>query len=100
MTYSLTYDVFEPGSLMGTWDETFRPALADFWKQMFMIADEEQAALQGGLIVACMMRAYLNVLSGRPPGNIHGRQHLHIDSLPEINEVISTQVWCRGKEIR
>ncbi|MFQ6690572.1 hypothetical protein OMF49_17415, partial [Bordetella pertussis] len=60
----------------------------------------DQPARQVGLTVALMIRAYLNVVTPRPPGNIHAQQILSIDGLPGVGETVRSRIRCLGKEIR
>ena len=47
-----------------------------------------------------MMRAYLNVVTPRPPGNIHARQVLAVQALPQAGELVRSSIRCLGKEMR
>lgn len=99
MTQPFTYDTFIPGATLGDWEEPLDDRLVKAWKRLF--GDQtDQSAQRAGLIVALMMRAYLNVVAPRPPGNIHARQELSIQDLPQPGEVIRSRVRCISKEIR
>jgi len=94
------YERFMPDTLLGEWQETLDSKLHAQWNEMFGDHPSDGAARAAGLAVACMMRAYLGVVSPRPPGNIHARQVVTLHNLPELGEVIRSRVWCRDKEMR
>lgn len=100
MTTPYTYDRFQPGAMLGVWEETMNAELIAQWSELFGAHDSDTAARSHGLTVACMMRAYLGVVSPRPPGNIHARQKLSIIAPPKVDEAIRNEVWCVGKELR
>jgi acyl dehydratase len=97
------FEHFEPGSLMGEYSETYSPALAQRWQAIF--GDTEAAgaggpAEQAGMAVVMMMRAYLNVVAPRPPGNIHARQKVQLHGLPRPGETVRAAVRCMSKSMR
>ncbi|MFQ6721398.1 hypothetical protein OMF40_14025, partial [Bordetella pertussis] len=53
-----------------------------------------------GMCIRDRIRAYLNVVTPRPPGNIHAQQILSIDGLPGVGETVRSRIRCLGKEIR
>jgi hypothetical protein len=90
MSALYTYDSFTPGSVLGEWEEPLDARLLALW----------EPARQAGLAVALMMRAYLNVVTPRPAGNIHARQALCVQGLPRSGERVRSTVRCLDKEIR
>lgn len=95
-----TFERFISNTLLGEWEEPLSDELQTQWKTIFGDHPADAPAQGAGLAVACMMRAYLGVVTPRPPGNIHARQVLILDNLPQANETIRSQVWCVDKEIR
>jgi hypothetical protein len=99
----VTYDDFVPGQILGETTESFDPALTDGWQRIFGARPEDGAggAAEGaGIAVVMMMRAYLAVVTPRPPGNIHGRQAFALVDAPRLGERIRTVVTCVDKQIK
>jgi acyl dehydratase len=53
-----------------------------------------------GFATVLMMRAYMRILTPRPPGNIHARQHLKLLAGIAPGEEITTELECAGKELK
>ncbi|HEY9273215.1 hypothetical protein [Achromobacter sp.] len=100
MSTLYTYDSFTPGTMLGDWEEPLDARLLALWERLFGSHAQDAPARQAGLAVALMMRAYLNVVTPRPPGNIHARQALSVLGLPQAGERIRSTVRCIGKEMR
>ncbi|AMG90651.1 hypothetical protein [Bordetella bronchiseptica] len=100
MTQLYTYETFTPGTVLGEWAEPLDARLVATWERLFGAEARDQPARQVGLTVALMIRAYLNVVTPRPPGNIHAQQILSIDGLPGVGETVRSRIRCLGKEIR
>ncbi|MCD0502284.1 hypothetical protein [Bordetella petrii] len=100
MTKPYTYDAFVPGTILGHWEEPLDDRLVATWGRLFGKHPQDHDAQWTGLAVALMMRAYLNVVSPRPPGNIHAQQALSIRNLPRMGEIVQSRVQCLDKEIR
>src|SRR5690606_41824457 len=81
MTDVLTYDSFTPGTELGHWEESVDAGLIATWESLFGDNEQDRPARQTGLCVALMMRAFLKVVAPRPPGNIHARQIMTLESL-------------------
>lgn len=95
----ILFDDFVPGALMGERDEVYDAAQAARWQALFCAqgSDDAEAA---SMAVANMMRGYLNLVTPRPPGNMHARQRLQMRNLPEPGETIRIAVRCLSKELR
>ena len=52
------------------------------------------------IAVVLSMRAYLNVVSPRPPGNVQARQRFQVHALPAPGEVICSEITCVGKQVK
>jgi len=100
MTDVLTYDSFTPGTELGHWEESVDAGLIATWESLFGDNEQDRPARQTGLCVALMMRAFLNVVAPRPPGNIHARQIMTIESLPQPGDTVHSRIRCIDKEIR
>lgn len=96
----LTYDWFEPGALLGEWENTLDTELLAHWQSIFGQSAADRPAQAAGVTVVCMMRAYLSVVCPRPPGNIHTRQKFSLINMPVKGETILSRIWCEDKEKR
>ena len=104
---AIRFDDFRPGTVMGEKTEVMDAALVQGWQRIFGAgaadgaspgpADGAQAA---SLAVVLMMRAYLGVVTPRPPGNVHARQQFTLAALPRVGEPVRSVVSCVAKELR
>ncbi len=95
----ILFDDFVPGALMGERDEVYDAQQAARWQALFS-SQGSDAAEAASMAVVNMMRGYLNLVTPRPPGNMHARQRLHMRNLPEPGETIRIAVRCLSKEVR
>jgi hypothetical protein len=103
MNTVITFEDFNPGAVMGESVEVFDEMLAQRWQKIFgdHSADGANVAAEGAsLAVVMMMRAYLNVVAPRPPGNVHARQRFSLESTPRQGEAIRTVIACIEKEFK
>ena len=97
------FEDFELGSLMGEHSETYAPAQAQRWQAIFgntAAAGADGLAEKASMAVVMMMRAYLNIVAPRPPGNIHAGQKLELHRMPHPGETVRTAVRCVAKSMR
>ena len=99
MSQTILFEHFQPGVVMGETTEIFSAQLADRWHQIFGNAQQTRAR-GAGLAVVMMMRAYLAVVTPRPPGNVHARQRFALQRAPEHGEPVTTRITCVSKELR
>lgn len=102
MSAPILFDDFMPGTRMGETLLVYQSGLADQWEQIFGApsGDADRAAEGASIATVMMMRAYMAVVTPRPPGNVHARQQIVLDGVPRLNETVRTQVSCAAKEIR
>jgi hypothetical protein len=103
MSEIFTFDKFQPGTVLGETVVTFDAVLAQGWQRIFGDAPQDganDAAEGAGLAVVMMMRAYLGVVTPRPPGNVHSRQRLAMQGVPRQGEAIRTVMRCESKELK
>jgi hypothetical protein len=103
MSTMITFEDFNPGAVMGESVEVFDEKLAQGWQKIFgdQPADGANGAAEGAsLAVVMMMRAYLNVVAPRPPGNVHARQRFSLESPPRQGEAIRTVIACVEKAFK
>lgn len=102
MSAPILFDDFMPGTRMGETQLVYQSGLADQWEQIFGApsGDADRIAEGASIATVMMMRAYMAVVTPRPPGNVHARQQIVLDGVPRLNETVRTQVSCAAKEIR
>ena len=99
----IVFEDFVPGTLMGERVEVYDAQQAQRWQAIFGDQPEDGAggAAEGAsMAVVNMMRAYLQVVTPRPPGNVHAKQQLRMHAIPQQGEAIRVAVHCAGKEMR
>lgn len=97
------FEDFETSKLMGEHVEVYDARQAQRWQAIFGNQPEDGAngaPESASMAVVHMMRAYLEVVAPRPPGNVHVRQQLRMHGLPARGESIRVSVMCAGKEMR
>lgn len=100
---AVLYEHFVPGTLLGEHVEIYTDAQAHRWQSIFGLPPDTAsggAGEQASMAIVMMMRAYLNVVTPRPPGNIHARQQLHLQGLPRPGESVRLVVRCLAKSLR
>ena len=103
MSKVITFESFEPGTPMGESVVRYDEASAARWQAIFggtTDAGAGGAAEAAGMAVVMMMRGYLNVVTPRPPGNVHARQQFSLHNVPRSEEAICTTVSCVHKEVK
>ena len=60
----------------------------------------EDGAEAASVAMVLSMRAFLGVVSPRPPGNVHAREQFSLFSLPTPGEPVRSVVSCVAKEIK
>ena len=96
----ILFDDYVPGAFMGERVEVYDQEQALRWQSIFGENSQEGAAEGASMAVIAMMRGYLNLVTPRPPGNMHARQRLRMRGVPRLGETIRITVHCRNKEIR
>ena len=103
MTMPITFDDFQPGAVLGENVQTFDPELSMRWRGIFGDQPEDGArgVVEGAsMAVVMMMRAYLGIVTPRPPGNVHTRQRFSLTEPPRQGESIRSVVTCMSKELK
>lgn len=96
----LTFESFHPGALMGTATETVDERMLELWNKLYPWDETPSDQLPLAMATVLMMRAYMQVLVPRPPGNVHARQHFELLAPIDAGERVTTEVRCVGKEVR
>lgn len=97
---TLTFDRFEPGARLGAHTEAIDERILGHWCRLYPWDAPADDRVPPGLATVLLMRAYMQALSPRPPGNVHARQTLSLSALPRRGESVTTSFTCAGKELR
>lgn len=96
----LTFDSFQPGASMGRASETIDGSTLVAWRQLYPWDSAPEGELPRGFATVLLMRAYMRILTPRPPGNIHARQQLSLLAGITLGEDVMTELICVGKELK
>lgn len=98
----ILFEDFQPGVVIGECVQVYDAEQAQRWQAIFSGGTQPQrsAAEGSSMAVIGMMRAYLQVVTPRPPGNVHARQKLRMYGVPQLGESIRVSVHCSHKEMR
>lgn len=100
MAEVLTFDSFRPGASMGRTSETIGAQVMELWQRLYPGDAAPAGELPAGLANVLLMRAYMRILTPRPPGNIHVRQRLALLAGIAPGEEVTTELECAGKELK
>jgi hypothetical protein len=96
----LTFDRFVVGHAYGSMTDTPDATLVERWRRLYPQDEFPSDCAPPGMATVLMMRAYMHLLSPRPPGNIHARQQMTLGEPIRLGDSVSTEITCLGKEIR
>lgn len=99
MTVTLCYDSFVPGEEIGTDDLVFGDEWVQSWSRIFTGSGRDPAQVPLGVVSVVAMRAYMAIVTPRPPGNIHAGQQLRIVRAPSLGEHLHTRMACTAKRL-
>lgn len=90
---------FEAGSVIGTAAITFDGDMLQKWEALFGPV-ASGAALPMGAVPLLIMRAFADVVTPRPAGNLHVAQTCELRLLPAVGQTTVARVSCHSKEMR
>lgn len=96
---SWTFEKFKVGGHIGTSVQIVNPETLDSWKKLYKRSGGSNE-LPYGIAQLIVMRAYTEVVTPRPPGNIHLAQRCELAVLPSIVTELSCSVKCADKYMR
>lgn len=96
----LLFEGFQPGAVLGRACERVDAALLEQWVQLYPWDQPAPGEVPAGLSTVLLMRAYMRILSPRPPGNIHARQRIELIDALRLDEEVATEIRCAGKQLR
>jgi hypothetical protein len=100
MSKPITFADFKPGTTLGENVETYDASLVQAWQRIFGQDPVDDAAEAASVAMVLSMRAFLEVVSPRPPGNVHAREQFSLASLPRLGEQVRNVISCVAKEIK
>ena len=95
-----TFDRFIPGTSLGSVVQRVEPALLEGWSAIYTPTATQQNTPAIGLMSLLAMRAYLRIISPRPPGNIHAGQFLKASHPLSVGQTLRITVTCQDKELK
>lgn len=96
----IAFEDFQPGESLGETDITVDATMLASLQAIYGVAVQPGQPLPLPLCTALMMRAYLQVVSPRPPGNVHARQWLQLHGPLHAGDCVRTHVNCLAKELK
>lgn len=94
-----TFDHFEVGKTYGTDEFEIGQDVMRKWLAVYP-DDDNGRYMPPGMTSMIQLQAYINIITPRPKGNVHGSQRFELVRLPLIGERLVTEVSCTHKEIR
>lgn len=94
-----TYDAFETGKSYGKDRFSLDRPRIEKWLATYP-GDDNGELMPPGMTAMVQIQAYMNIITPRPPGNVHGSQRFEVFHLPRIGSTLETEVQCVHKEIR
>ena len=96
----ITFEDFQPGEALGEASLDVDAAMLASLEAIYGVAAQPGRPVPLPLCTALMMRAYLQVVSPRPPGNVHARQWLQLHAPLHAGDCVRTRVRCLAKELK
>lgn len=93
-----TFDRFEVGASYGEHILFVSEQEVETWHRLF--GGERSTYMPVGMTSVIAMRAYLALISPRPPGNIHGGSSFVLQRRIRVGDSVVTRVGCSSKAIR
>ncbi|GHF65343.1 hypothetical protein [Seohaeicola zhoushanensis] len=96
----ITFEDFEPGRSFGSVPVTLDDRLWSNWTRLYPGDSACAPEMPEGMTAVLVMKAYMELVAPRPPGNVHASQSFEVTRLPRLGETVTTTVTCTGKELR
>lgn len=94
-----TFGKFQPGVLIGSSSQKISEEIIESWTSIYEPLDGREF-LPYGIVQLVTMKAYADVVTPRPPGNIHAAQRCHLYELPTTSSALTADVYCIDKYVR
>jgi hypothetical protein len=96
----ILFEDFVPGLEIGRSVEIVSSQQARDWTALYPWDPPIDGRAPAGMATVLMMKAYLGLVTPRPPGNLHVQQRMRVyDGIPIEEDIIAT-VACQSKEMR
>lgn len=96
----ILFDDLAPGQSFGEAAVHFDETLFEKWIRLFPEDADTAPEMPDGMTAVLTIKAYADLVTPRPPGNIHGNQHFTLRQRPHLGETIYTEFTCSRKEER
>ncbi len=96
----LTFDGFEPGQCLGTYELTIDQKMIQLWTELYGSCLHLTGKLPLAFAPLILMRALLTVVAPRPSGNLHVGQTCKVKEMPRSDEVLTVSVTCSSKSLK
>ena len=96
----ISFEDFQPGHSFGRAAVTLDDDLMEKWFSLFPADAECAPFMPEGMTAVLVMNSYMELVSPRPPGNIHASQRFTTRSFPKISDTVFTQIACGGKTLK
>jgi len=93
----IRFDDFTEGRSMGEASVTLTDELIKRWVALYPGDGALLPAMPDGMTSVLVMRAYMEILSPRPPGNIHAAQSFTMNAGVTVGDRITTELVCARK---
>lgn len=92
-----TFDRFNPGTIYGECAILVSEEETKTWCSLF--GGRPSLFMPNGMVSVIAIRAYLSIITPRPPGNIHGASYFKLYSRLRVGCTIVTSVSCESKAV-
>ena len=96
---TILFEDFAVGRMMGEFVETITSEQLGEWAALYPWNAATDGTVPASLATILMMRAYVNVVTPRPPGNLHAQQRMRLFGTIAIDEPITSTIECQDKSM-
>ncbi len=96
----ITFDALAAGQEFGVCPFDFTDEAVEQWATLFPDDSACWPVMPPAMTSMVVMRAFMQLLRDRPPGNIHAGQKFVIATLPRLGDSLITTLGCIGKEVK
>ena len=96
----MTFDKVKLGIVLGQSEFRLTDAEVSEWTSLFPSDAAGLPTMPRAMISMVSMRAFMEIMSDRPKGNIHAGQSSLISALPQIGDTLVTRLRCANKILK
>jgi len=93
----ISFADFTPGGSMGSAEVVLSEGLLESWFALFPHDRACLPLMPEAMTSVLVMRAYMEILSPRPPGNVHAGQAFRMSGAVTAGETVTTEIVCEKK---